>query len=119
MTSNMTTIRERLFDKIAFLSRQKNDLLVPFIRKDIPEDILSVMSVYPKYFKSSCSVEITDGARSFVSSVGLPFPTEGDRIKVSVPACILDEVISIDNYIENTLKDIIELKRLNQLSSCC
>ena len=119
MTNNMATTREMLFNKIAFLRRQRNELLVPFIKKDIPEDVLSVMSVYPKYFKSSCDVEITDGARVIVSSVSLSFPTEGDRIKVSVPACVLDEVISVNNYIEDILKTITELKRLNQLSSCC
>ena len=118
MTNDMPTTRESLFNKIAFLRRQRNELLVPFIRKDIPEDVLSVMSVYPKYFKSSCDVEITDGAKFFVSSVSLPFPIEGDMIKVTVPACILDEIISIDNCIEDILKNIIELKRLNQLSSC-
>ena len=119
MTNNMATTREMLFNKIAFLRRQRNELLVPFIRKDIPEDVLSVMSVYPKYFKSSCDVEITDGTRSIVSSVSLSFPTEGDRIKVSVPVCVLDEVISVNNYIEDILKTITELKRLNQLSSSC
>ena len=124
MTNNMDTTREMLFNmwikyKIAFLRRQRNELLVPFIKKDIPEDVLSVMSVYPKYFKSSCDVEITDGAKFFVSSVSLPFPIEGDMIKVTVPACILDEIISIDNYIEDILKTITELKRLNQLSSSC
>ena len=119
MTNNMATTREMLFNKIAFLRRQRNELLVPFIRKDIPEDVLSVMSVYPKYFKSSCDVEITDGTRSIVSSVSLSFPTEGDRIKVSVPAYVLDEVISVNNYIEDILKTITELKRLNQLSSSC
>ena len=117
MTSNMPTTRESLFNKLAFLRRQRNGLLVPFIKKDIPEDVLSVMSVYPKYFKSSCDVEITDGTRVIVSSVSLSFPTEGDRIKVSVPACVLDEVISVNNYIEDILKTITELKRLNQLSS--
>lgn len=115
----MPTTRESLFNKIAFLRRQRNELLVPFIKKDIPEDVLSVMSVYPKYFKSSCDVEITDGTNYLVTSVSLSFPTEGDRIKVSVPACVLDEVISVNNYIEDILKTITELKRLNQLSSCC
>lgn len=115
----MPTTREMLFNKIAFLRRQRNELLVPFIRSDIPEDVLSVMSVYPKYFKSSCNVEITDGTKFFVTSVSLPFPTEGDVIKLAVPACVFDEVISIDNYIEDILKTITELKRLNQLSSSC
>ena len=115
----MATIRESLFNKIAFLRRQKNEILVPFIRSDIPEDVLSVMSVYPKYFKSSCTVEITNGTKSLVASVSLPFPTEGDVIKLTVPTCVFDEVISIDNYIEDILKNIVELKRLNQLSSSC
>ena len=119
MTNDMPTTRESLFNKLAFLRRQRDEILVPFVRMSIPEEILSVMSVYPKYFKSSCDVEITDGTRVIVSSVSLPFPTEGDRIKVTVPACILDEIISIDNYIEDILKTITELKRLNQLSSCC
>ena len=115
----MATTIESLFNKIAFLRRQKNEILVPFIRSDIPEDVLSVMSVYPKYFKSSCTVEITNGTKSLVTSVSLPFPTEGDVIKLTVPTCVFDEVISIDNYIEDILKNIVELKRLNQLSSSC
>ena len=115
----MATTRESLFNKIAFLRRQRNDVLVPFIKMSIPEDVLSVMSVYPKYFKSSCNVEITDVARYFVTSVSLPFPTEGDVIKLTVPTCVFDEVVSIDNYIEDILKNIVELKRLNQLSSSC
>ena len=119
MTSNMATTREMLFNKIAFLRRQRNELLVPFIKSDIPEDVLSVMSVYPKYFKSSCNVEITNGTNSLVTSVSLPFPTEGDVIKLTVPTCVLDEVVSINNYIEDILKTITELKRLNQLSSSC
>ena len=115
----MPTTRESLFNKIAFLRRQRNEILVPFIKSDIPEDVLSVMSVYPKYFKSSCAVEITNGTNSIVTSVSLPFPTEGDIIKLTVPTCVFDEVISINNYIEDILKTIAELKRLNQLSSSC
>ena len=110
MTNNMATTREMLFNKIAFLRRQRNELLVPFIKKDIPEDVLSVMSVYPKYFKSSCNVEITNGTKSLVTSVSLPFPTEGDVIKLTVPTCVFDEVIGIDNSIEGVLKSIAELK---------
>ena len=116
MTNDMPTTRESLFNKIAFLRRQRNELLVPFIRKDIPEDVLSVMSVYPKYFKSSCDVEITDGTRSIVSSVSLSFPTEGDRIKVSVPACVLDEVISVNNYIEDILNRAKKIESIKLLS---
>ena len=119
MTSNMPTTREMLFNKLAFLRRQRNELLVPFIKSDIPEDVLSVMSVYPKYFKSSCDVEITDGKMFYVSSVSMPFPIEGDMIKIAVPTCVLNEVIHVDNYIEDILKTITELKRLNQLSSSC
>ena len=115
----MATTRESLFNKIAFLRRQRNDVLVPFIKMSIPEDVLSVMSVYPKYFKSSCTVEITNGTKSLVTSVSLSFPTEGDVIKLTVPTCVFDEVVSIDNYIEDILKNIVELKRLNQLSSSC
>ena len=106
----MPTTRESLFNKIAFLRRQKNEILVPFIRSDIPEDVLSVMSVYPKYFKSSCTVEVTNGTKSLVTSVSLSFPTEGDVIKLTVPACVFDEVISIDNRLEGVLKAIAELK---------
>ena len=119
MTSDMTTIRESLFNKVSFLRRQRNELLVPFIRNDIPEGVLSVMSVYPKYFKSSCAVEITNETRSLITSVSLPFPTEGDAIKISVPAFIFDEIVGIDNSIESVLKSIADLKRLNQFSSSC
>ena len=110
MTSDMTTIRESLFNKLAFLRRQRDDILVPFVKMSIPEDVLSAMSVYPKYFKSSCAVEITNETRSLITSVSLPFPTEGDAIKIVVPAFIFDEILGIDNYIEGILKNIAELK---------
>ena len=106
----MPNTRVSLFNKLAFLRRQRNELLVPFIKSDIPEDVLSVMSVYPKYFKRSCTVEITNGTKSLVTSVSLSFPTEGDVIKLTVPACVFDEVVRIDNYIEDILKNIAELK---------
>ena len=106
----MTTIRESLFNKLAFLRRQRDDILVPFVKMSIPEDVLSAMSVYPKYFKSSCAVEITNETRSLITSVSLPFPTEGDAIKIVVPAFIFDEILGIDNYIEGILKNIAELK---------
>ena len=115
----MPNTRVSLFNKLAFLRRQRDDILVPFVKMSIPEEILSVMSVYPKYFKSSCDVEITNGTKSLVTSVSLSFPTEGDMIKLTVPTCVFDEVISINNYIEDILKTITELKQLNQLSSSC
>ena len=115
----MPNTRISLFNKLAFLRRQRDDILVPFVKMSIPEEILSVMSVYPKYFKSSCDVEITNGTKSLVTSVSLSFPTEGDMIKLTVPTCVFDEVISINNYIEDILKTITELKQLNQLSSSC
>ena len=115
----MPNTRVSLFNKLAFLRRQRDDILVPFVKMSIPEEILSVMSVYPKYFKSSCDVEITNGTKSLVTSVSLSFPTEGDMIKLTVPTCVFDEVISINNYIEDILKTIAELKQLNQLSSSC
>ena len=119
MTSDMPNTRVSLFNKLAFLRRQRDDILVPFVKMSIPEEILSVMSVYPKYFKSSCAVEVTNETRTLVTFVSLPFPTEGDAIKIAVPAFIFDEIIGIDNCIEDILKSIAELKRLNQLSSCC
>lgn len=105
----MPNTRVSLFNKIDFLRRQRSELLVPFIKSDIPEDVLSVMSVYPKYFKRSRTVEITNGTEFLVTSVSLPFPTEGDIIRLTVPTCVFDEVISINNYIEDILKNILEL----------
>ena len=105
----MPNTRVSLFNKLAFLRRQRSELLVPFIKSDIPEDVLSVMSVYPKYFKSSCTIEITNGTESLVTSVSLSFPTEGDIIKLTVPTCVFDEIVGIDNCIEDTLKAIDRL----------
>lgn len=115
----MPTTRESLFNKLAFLRRQRDEILVPFVRMSIPEEILAAMSVYPGYFKSSRAVEITNETRTLVTFVSSLFPTEGDSLKIAVPAFIFDEIVGIDNCIEDTLKAIEELKRLNQLSSCC
>lgn len=119
MTNNMATTREMLFNKIAFLRRQRDDILVPFVKMSIPEEILSVAPMYPGFFKTSRAVEVTTGARTLVTFVSSSFPTDGDSIKIAVPAFIFDEIVSIDNSIDGVLKSITELKRLNQLSSCC
>lgn len=105
----MATTREMLFNKLAFLRRQRDDILVPFVRMSIPEDVLSVMSVYPKYFKASRAVEVTNETRTLVTFVSSLFPTEGDLIKIAVPAFIFDEIVGIDNCIEDTLKAIDRL----------
>ena len=119
MTSDMPNTRMSLFNKLAFLRRQRDDILVPFVKMSIPEEILSAMSVYPGYFKTSRAVEVTNEARTLVTFIGSPFPTDGDTLKIAVPAFIFDEIIGIDNCIEDILKTITELKRLNQLSSSC
>lgn len=115
----MSTTRESLFNKLSFLRRQRDEILVPFVRTSIPEEILAAMSVYPGYFKSSRAVEITNETRTLVTFVSQLFPTDGDSLKIAVPAFIFDEIVGIDNFIEDILKSIVELKRLNQLSSSC
>ena len=115
----MATTRESLFNKLAFLRRQRDDILVPFVKMSIPEEILSVSPMYPGFFKTSRAVEVTNEARTLVTFVSSLFPTEGDSLKVYVPAFIFDEIVGIDNSIEDILKTITELKRLNQLSSSC
>ena len=119
MTNNMATTREMLFNKLAFLRRQRDDILVPFVKMSIPEEILSVAPMYPGFFKTSRAVEVTTGARTLVTFVSSLFPTDGDSIKIAVPAFIFDEIVGIDNCIEDILKNIAELKRLNQLSPSC
>ena len=104
------TLRAVLLDKLAFLRRQRDDILVPFVKMSIPEDILAAMSLYPKYFKSTRAIEITNETRSRITFVSSLFPTEEDAIKLFVPAFIFDEVVSIDNCIEDVLKNISELK---------
>ena len=106
----MTTTRESLFNKLAFLRRQRDDILVPFVKMSIPEEILSAMSVYPGYFKTSRAVEITNETRTLVTFVSSSFPTDGDSIKIAVPAFIFDEIVDIDNCIEGILKNIEKLK---------
>ena len=124
-SSNMTlsainaNLRVTLLDKLAFLRRQRDDILVPFVKMSIPKEILSVSPMYPGFFKTSRAVEVTTGARTLVTFVSSSFPTDGDSIKIAVPAFIFDEIVSIDNYIDDILKTITELKRLNQLSSSC
>ena len=110
MTSDMPTTRESLFNKLAFLRRQRDERLVPFVKMSIPEEILSAMSVYPGYFKTSRAVEVTNETRYHVTFVSSLFPTEGDSLKIAVPAFIFDEIVGIDNSLEGVLKAIAELK---------
>lgn len=119
MTNNMATTREMLFNKIALLRRRRDEILVRFINMSIPEEILSVAPMYPGFFKTSRAVEVTNETRYHVTFVSSSFPTDGDSIKIAVPAFIFDEIVGIDNCIEDILKSIAELKRLNQLSSSC
>lgn len=110
MTSNIPTTREGLFNKLAFLRRQRDEILVPFVRMSIPEEILSVAPMYPGFFKTSRAVEVTTGARTLVTFVSSSFPTDCDSIKIAVPAFIFDEIVGIDNSLEGVLKAIAELK---------
>ena len=110
----MPTTRESLFNKLALLRRQRDDILVPFVKMSIPEEIRFAASMYPGFFKTSRAVEVTTGVRTLVTFVSSLFPTDGDSIKIAVPAFIFDEIVGIDNCIEGVLKNIAELKRLNQ-----
>ena len=110
MTSSMPNTRVSLFNKLALLRRQRDDILFPFVKMSIPEEILSAMSVYPGYFKTSRAVEVTNETRTLVTFVSSSFPTEGDSIKIAVPAFIFDEIVGIDNCLEGVLKAIAELK---------
>ena len=110
MTSNMPTTRESLFNKLAFLRRQRDDILVPFVKMSIPEEILSVASMYPGFFKTSRAVEVTNENRTLVTFTSSLFPTEGDSLKIAVSSFAFDEIAGIDNCIEDVLKNIAELK---------
>ena len=109
MTSDMPNTRVSLFNKLAFLRRQRDDILVPFVKMSIPEEIRFAASMYPGFFKTSRAVEVTNEARTLVTFVSPLFPTEGDLIKIAVPAFIFDEIVGIDNCIEDTLKAIDRL----------
>ena len=106
----MPNTRTSLFNKIAFLRRQRDDILVPFVKMSIPKEILSVAPMYPGFFKTSRAVEVTNEARTLVTFVSSSFPTEGDSLKIAVPAFIFDEIVCIDNRLEGVLKAIAELK---------
>ena len=110
MTNDMTTTKESLLNKLAFLRRQRDDILVPFVKMSIPAEILSVAPMYPGFFKTSRAVEVTNEARTLVTFVSSSFPTDGDSIKIAVPAFIFDEIASIDNSIDGVLKAFAELK---------
>ena len=99
-----------LLDKLALLRKRRDEILVPFVKLSIPNEILSVASMYPGFFKTSRAVEVTTGARTLVTFVSSLFPTDGDSIKIAVPAFIFDEIVGIDNRLEGVLKAIAELK---------
>ena len=104
-----TNLRAALLDKLAFLRRQRDDILVPFVRMSIPEEIHSARALYPLYFKNCRTVEVTNEARTLVTFVCTSFPTDGDSIKIAVPAFIFDEIVGIDNCIEDILNSIADL----------
>ena len=106
----MATTRESLFNKMAFLRKRRDELLVPFVKLSIPNEILSVMPMYPGFFKTSRAVEVTNKNRTLVTFTSSSFPTEGDLIKIAVSSFAFDEIVSIDNCIEDVLKNIAELK---------
>ena len=110
MTSSMPNTRVSLFKKLAFLRRQRDDILVPFVNMSIPEEIRFTASMYPGFFKTSRAVEVTNESRTHVTFVSSLFPTDGDSLKIAVPAFIFDEIVGIDNCIEDVLKNIAELK---------
>ena len=105
----MTNTRVSLFNKLAFLRRQRDDILVPFVKMSIPEEIHFTMSMYPGFFKTSRAVEVTNESRYHVTFISSAFPTEDDSIKIFVPAFIFDEIVGIDNCIEDILKAIDKL----------
>ena len=110
MTSSMPNTRVSLFKKLAFLRRQRDDILVPFVNMSIPEEIRFTASMYPGFFKTSRAVEVTNESRTHVTFVSSLFPTDGDSLKIAVPAFAFDEIVGIDNCIEDVLKNIAELK---------
>ena len=102
--------RESLLNKLDSLRRQRDDILVPFVKMSIPKEIHSAMSMYPGFFKTSRAIEVTNETRYHVTFTSSPFPTEDDSIKIFVPAFIFDEIVGIDNCIEDILKNIAELR---------
>lgn len=110
MTYSMPNTRVSLFNKLALLRRRRDEILVPFVRMSIPEEIRFTASMYPGFFKTSRAVEVTNESRTLVTFVSSSFPTDGDSLKISVPAFIFDEIVGIDNCIEDVLKNISELK---------
>ena len=104
------TLREILLDKLALLRRRRDEILVPFVELSIPNKILSVMPMYPGFFKTSRAVEVTNKNRTLVTFTSSSFPTEGDSIKIVVSSFAFDEIAGIDNCIEDVLKNIAELK---------
>ena len=106
----MPNTRVSLFNKLALLRRQRDEILVPFVSMSIPEEIRFTASMYPGFFKTSRAVEVTTGARTLVTFVSSSFPTDGDSLKIAVPAFIFDEIVGIDNCIEDVLKNISELR---------
>lgn len=110
MTSDMPNTRVSLFNKLALLRRQRDDIIIPFVKTSIPEEIRFAASMYPGFFKTSRAVEVTNETRTLVTFVSSLFPVEDDVIKIAVPAFIFDEIIGIDNSIEGVLKSISELK---------
>ena len=110
----MTKSKYYYLDELASLRRRRDEILIPIIKASIPEGVLASFIAHPKYFNCCTTVEVSDGLRSIVTNINQLFPSEDCIINIDAPSCVLDEIISIDNRLENLLKTISKLKRLTQ-----
>ena len=110
----MTKSKYYYLDELSSLRRRRDEILVPIIKASIPEGVLASFIAHPKYFNCCTTVEVSDGVRSIVTNIDQLFPSEDCVINIDAPSCVLDEIISIDNRLENVLKTISKLKRLTQ-----
>jgi hypothetical protein len=108
--NKMATTREMLFNKLAYLRRQRDEILIPIIKASIPKEVLDSFVKHPKYFKGCTAVKILNGSRSLVTNINQFLPSEDCIININVSTFVFDEVVSIDNRLEGVLKAITELK---------
>ena len=124
-TGNKQTVKS-LIDEISRLYKEKESILIPFVISSIPTKIMEAFDECPDYFVSSSSATFYDGKRNLTLRLSRKFPIKEknnsvfwQETVVSVPPETFDEYKRIDLLIDDKRKLVTELKRYEQLASCC
>ena len=124
-TGNKQTVKS-LIDEISRLYKEKESILIPFVISSIPTKIMEAFAECPDYFVSSSVISFYDGKHNLTLRLSRQFPIKEknnsvfwQETVVSVPPETFDEYERINLLIDDKRKLVTELKRYEQLASCC